>query len=244
MKELIKRDREVYRLLLASFIGVLFLAGGVEAVALTTCGKIIFSGVHTYGAGVLPGPGPFTNCLNITVSDVTIDFQGNYMNGTDLWPGNGIEVKSGLNNITIKNLVVFNFDTGVYYISVTNGSIENVTSWNNSNGIIVDPSMNINISGNNASYNNGDGIHLDSSSNITLDNNTANNNNGDGIHLDNSDNNTVSGNTANNNNNGIVLTTSSTNNVLSDNIVNDNTNDGIWIFAFSDNNTHSATTTH
>ena len=105
--------------------------------------------------------------------------------------------------VTIKDLTLTNNSAGVFFWRTTNSKIENVTAFNND-----------------------DGIHLcQSCNNNNITENTANNNSCYGIHLYGSSNNNVSNNTVNANNNyGIYLWHSSNNLIFYNNLVNNSNN--------------------
>lgn len=178
------------------------------------------------------------DCINITINDVVLDGAGFTITGGG--SGDGVyanNITSSLTNITIKNLIVRNWNNGIYYNGVSKGEItDNIVNSNNY-GILLSFSSFNNLTNNIANYNSFVGIDLQSSSNYNiLTNNVANYN----ILTDNIKNNTVNynsyigiylhsyssynilvNNTANSNMIGIGLRYTGSNN-LTDNIVNSN----------------------
>ena len=140
-------------------------------------------------------------------------------------------------NITVRDLTSTNNSVGVLFACTDNSRIENITTNSNNSydGIWLHNSSNNVLTGNNASNNNHRGVYLYYSSNNTLANNTASDNSYDGIWLHYSSNNTLTDNTVSNNHHGIRLFYSS-NNTLTDNTVSNNNDDGIGLF-YSSNNT-------
>ena len=146
--------------------------------------------------------------------NLTLDCNGSTLNLSS-WSGGGcygVRVFS-FNNITIKNCIITNFVTGIYFRDANYSLIEN-NIINNSNW---------------------DGIFLDSSSNNTITNNNVNYNGWDGIYLDSSLNNIFTNNTLTYNNNGISFSSISDYNVIINNTIENNIWDGIQITSGSNN---------
>ncbi|MDI6916193.1 MAG: right-handed parallel beta-helix repeat-containing protein, partial [Thermoplasmatales archaeon] len=119
----------------------------------------------------------------------------------------GIEIRNTDKYFIIRNCMIHNGKSsnkhGIYFYSVQNGKIDNVTSYDNSGGIYLSSSLNNNITNckcynhsdeaiwlwessdnqitNCACYNNDDGIRLEYSSDNTITNCMVQNNTGDGI---------------------------------------------------------------
>jgi len=150
---------------------------------------------------------------------VIFDGKGYTIDGQDTTSSYGIYVKttsgSNLDNITIKNVVLRDWDTGVYYYNVSNGEIRDVTATSNTY------------------Y----GVHLLYSTYNTITKNTLNSNTLDGIFVQaNSNNNNITDNTLSNNGNyGITLSYSKYNDITN-NAADFNSISGIWL-TYSDNNT-------
>jgi len=117
-------------------------------------------------------------CMNITAQNVILDCQGNIIDRNDTYGGDGIH--SNQFNTTIKNCVLTDWNYGITY-TANNGTIQNVSSINNTYG-----------------------IHLDSSNYNTLTNIIVNNNTYP-VYLINSENNKLTNITANYNTYGIQL---------------------------------------
>jgi YVTN family beta-propeller protein/parallel beta-helix repeat protein len=145
----------------------------------------------------------FPTYYGIVVERSNIIINGNGYTVQGNQNGNGLYWQN-INNVTIENTNIKNFNYGIDPYSSYNSSIsENNITTNNDAGIELDSSSNNTISGNNITTNNDVGIELDSSSNNTISgNNIANN--GNGIFLYGSSNNTISGNNIANNGNGIT----------------------------------------
>lgn len=191
-------------------------------------------------------------------SNVIIDGNGNVLEGNG--SGHGFSVH-GMDNVTIRNVVVKDFSIGVYL----NSSQDNVVSGNTimentEHGVYLDGSSNNTIFGNDLE-NNFKGIELwDSCENVVSGNNVTaeavyndygiklrycsgnticgNNirNNDEGVYLANSSNNIVSGNNIKNNYYSAILANSS-NNIISENNMANN-DEGVRLL-FSSSNTVS-----
>ncbi len=160
-----------------------------------------------------------TETVQIDSNGVTLDGNGHTITGSNT--GNGVYLWSR-SGVTIKNLNVKNFYTGIYLSSSTNNTLNGNNAMNNNyRGIYLIYSSNNTLSQNKASNNFDSGISLYSSSNNTLNGNNANSNPGIGISLySTSNNNTLSENNATNNNYGIYLVSSSNNTLVGNNAAN------------------------
>ena len=144
--------------------------------------------------------------------------------------GNGIYI-SGIVNVTIRDLTVEDFDTGIWLLG-SSGSIilANVITSDNY-GIKLDSLSNNNmVSGNTVTNNNG-GILIESSTYNNVSGNTLTNNNG-GILVESSTYNNVSGNTVTNGYTGIQIEDSSYSTVSANNLAN-NSNRGFLLISSS-----------
>jgi parallel beta-helix repeat protein len=149
-------------------------------------------------------------CIDIKSSDVSFDGGGHTIDGLDTFFTIGVYVynsTTNLKNVTVKNLVLTDWGSGIYYDRAQNGSITNNTASSNAHG-----------------------IRLYSSNNNFISNNTANSNVYSGIWLDNfTNNNTLTSNTVNSNRDGIYISPSCNNNVISGNTLSSNTRYGVYI---------------
>jgi parallel beta-helix repeat protein len=181
--------------------------------------------------------GNITDLIIVERSNIIIDGNGYMLQGSG--SGNGF-YWSGINNVTIRNTNIKNFQYGIYLLESSNSSISgnNITA-NYAYGIALGYSSNSSISGNNVTANNGDGIWLSSSSNNSIyGNNIANNMMG--IWLGYSSNSSISGNNITANSYyGIGLYSSSNYNSISGNNVTANNGDGIGLYSSSNYNSIS-----
>jgi parallel beta-helix repeat protein len=193
--------------------------------------------------------------IDVKRSNIIVDGKGHTLDGTGYsWVG--IELCT-VDNVTIKNINLKNFDYGVYCGSGSENVIAGNTIINNTYGVsilssrntllennITDNSVGIMLYSSNNTLssdiikNNYYGIYLYHASNNTLFDNSITNNSNSGIHLSYSSNNAISNNTVTNNYNGIHLGNASCN-TLFGNIVADNGKNGILLEAGSNYNTLS-----
>ena len=234
------------RIAIGITILVLLLAGGAGAVTnINSCQNITAAGEYILTKDVSNSNAMI--CINITSSNVNFDGKGHTIDGIDAADSYGVNVHNisffnGLTNVTVKNLMVTDWNYGIYYRNTQNGRITNNNARWNSNGIYIVGSINNTLIGNMANSNNGYGIRLISginydSSNNTLNGNMANSNNGDGIFLGSwdmhskSQNNTLIGNMANSNNGDGIYLFGSSYNTLNGNTANSNNGNGIFLYA-------------
>jgi parallel beta-helix repeat protein len=156
--------------------------------------------------------------------------------------GNGIDL-SGRKNITVKNLEINQFDTGIYinvgYHVPRNNTISGNIVTNNNRGIHILGAYptyfqnNNRIYGNNITNNNEFGILIAGSSNNRIYGNNIANNNGNGILISESVDNRIYRNNIANNGNGIYIDGGSNNSIYHNNFIN-NTADvpGSWVAFF------------
>lgn len=179
------------------------------------------------------------HCITITASDVVLDGAGHTIDGGDANASIerfGIYVKNSstaLSNVTVKNLNVTGWNTGIYFYKVKNSSIENNQVYNNKNGIYLDCSNHISLT-NNTVYNNSDGIYYWYASRTKITNNTVYNNSVDGINLVVSHDNTITNNIINNNSGAGIRFVDSNNNAL---ICNSAYNNGVGLHTITSSNT-------
>ncbi|HYN44925.1 MAG TPA: right-handed parallel beta-helix repeat-containing protein, partial [Candidatus Limnocylindrales bacterium] len=187
-------------------------------------------------------PGSY-NCIIIAVSDVVVDGLGHTVNGTNVPNAYGVQVYNwpATHNVTIKNLKINNWDSGIFFRDNTEGYIiNNIINGSNFAGIQIYEANNNTIADNilinsNAS-NYGLGIRVYNSINNTLYHNTASNN-FYGIELlyNSNRNNITKNNISGNTRDGASLYMAH-NNVLNNNDANSNKNMGMELY-YSDNNT-------
>ncbi len=246
------------------------ISGGVVYVGSWDGNLYAFAQSNTiYDCTVIPIPGEYVlmqdiansangTCIDITSSDVIFDGNGHMVDGVDGTNTYGVQVNipnstGPQTNVTVKNLLVTDWDYGIYYLNNSNGNLINNIGNSNSWVFTLESSYNINVTDNIAT-NSGLGIILENSSNNKItrnignlsntsisfyksDNNTLIDNIADsnafGVSFVYSSNNTLTGNNENSNYYGIVLTGSS-NNTLSGNNASNNAY-GIFLVGSSNN---------
>lgn len=172
------------------------------------------------------------SCIVITSSDVIFDGAGFTIDGVSRVNTKGVYVNSDvLRNVTVKNLIVTEWDFGIYYINVNAGNIVNNNASNNFAGIRLDDSSSNVIYGNDVTYNSINGIKIISngyySNNEVTNNNVTNN--GYGVHLIYEDKTLIDGNNISyNNNSGIFLENSPDNTISNNKISYNNQRTEMW----------------
>ncbi len=199
---------------------MIFLLAGVAGAStpITGCTDIYKPGIYVLTKNIINSSA--TVCININSSNVVLDGNGFTIDGVGGVGSEGVQVYNltGLTNVTIRNLNVTDWYSGIYYRKAGIGTIRGNNASNNYYGIDLWDSSNNILSGNNAT-NNQIGIRLGGNNNTLSGNNATNNQ--IGISLD-GNNNTLSGNNATNNQNGISL--GGNNNMLSGNNASNNQN--------------------
>jgi parallel beta-helix repeat protein len=105
---------------------------------------------------------PSTTCINITAASVILNGNGYIIDGLDTPGSRGIYVDKRA-NITIQNITLTNWDTGIYFDTVVDSRVQNVAiDSSNIFGIDFESSLNNNLTSNSFSDNHED-IYLKSS---------------------------------------------------------------------------------
>jgi len=212
-KQELKRKAVLGIMLTLLFIGILSLTFEIQPVEAS--GTFYISSDYTFTSNIYEP-------IVVTADNIIIDGAGYTVQGTG--SGTGIDL-SDRNNVTLKNVEVTNFTSGIYLGYSSNNTLTgNTVSSNNNPGIHLLYSNNNTLAGNTASSNNWDGIVLSASSNNVLTGNTASSNNHTGIYLDLSSNNTITGNTVSSNNDYSIYLFNSSDNAIYHNDFIDNTN--------------------
>jgi len=173
--------------------------------------------------------GNMYDSIVIQKNNIIIDGAGYTVQGI----GNGTGIKlDRRSNVTIKNVEINAFDSGIGLYSSSNNSISGNNIKNNSYGVFFTNSSGNSISGNNITGGSGAIELIYSSSNSISENNVTNN--GLGVRLYYSLDNIIVGNNLANNWVGIRLDKSSNNNVLGNNITR-HMDHGIFLSESSNN---------
>ncbi|GEM_PF-1585395 len=168
-----------------------------NAIDISSCQIIDSPGYYTLTNDIIDSSE--AECIKITTNNVILNGAGHVIDGIDAQSSYGIYVHTTttLTNVTVENVTLTDWDSGIYYNRVHGGRIENCTVTSSNTG-----------------------IKLQSSSSNRVTNNTVSMN-GNGIMLYESDSNSIDNNTANMNNYGIILRTS-TGNSITNNTVQEN----------------------
>ena len=154
------------------------IAGSVTVAAapetLTECSTIDTAGEYVLGTDI-DGSGN-TTCIEITSSDVILDGDGYSITGTDSLNSAGVHVDgssgSSLGNVSVTDLTVTDWETGLYYDTSDDGTIRNVTATSNVEyGIHINEGTGHAIE-NSSFTDNNEAVYVFSSTTHTITNNT------------------------------------------------------------------------
>jgi parallel beta-helix repeat protein len=188
-------------------------------------------------------------CIKITSSSVVFDGAGHTIDGVDSFtkaiPSYGVHVNNPAEtprNVTVKNLKLTDWDSGIFYEGAAYGIITNNTAYSNDIGIYLFSSGSITLTSNIGSLNEKNGFFFYTSSYNTLINNTVSSNCRNGIYLDSSGGNTLTSNKASSNSESGIRLDSSVKNTLAGNTAGSNGENGIYLAPLSNNNTLTGNT--
>ena len=201
---------------------------GSDTVQIDSCTRITDPGQYVLTADLENRPAD--RCIRISADDVVFDGDGHTVDGVGAFGSGGVLVGGG-SNVTVRNVVVTDWDDGIRYIDAVRGTVERTTTANNRVGLTLLGSNGTLVSNNTATSNAVYGISLqEASSGNTVRNSTATANSLFGIHLVGAEttNNTLTLNTAANNEYGIVLVGARENAIVG-NDATGNRIAGIWL---------------
>lgn len=157
------------------------LGGGAtatqEATPITSCTNITESGTYVLQNDVATeGEGA---CIGVRASDVVIDGNGHEIEGAGL-PGTvGVAVRG--DDVTVQDVTVTNFRTGIRFSRSRNGVVTGVTATLNEFGVQFDRSDAGTVTDSRAVRNSDDGISTFGGTGMTIRGNVVSENSGDGI---------------------------------------------------------------
>jgi len=230
----------------------------VSARTITSCREIDTPGRYVLGTDLANSSARV--CINVTASDVIVDGDGHTIAGQSAFPSYGVLAHSDagrLDNVTVRDLRVADWASGVAYRNVSGGRIAGVEAIRNYDGIaflrtddvsvadgrLVDNAFGVDllsssgVSVRNTTARDGEyGIRLRSTDSSRLAGNDLRRNVVAGVALSRSVDNLLRNNTAGANAVGIGLADASRANVLIDNRVTGNAREGIDVASGSDGN--------
>lgn len=218
---------------------IISLTPSAAATDITACTVILDPGTYALRNDILNSASP--RCIWINASDVLFDGFGHTVDGTQnpfslgIYAGN---TQNGVTNVSVLNVTVSNWETGVRYENVTGGRINRTGAfWNLEEGIDLRHSYGIRLSDiETDSNNNGIGV-VAGSDNATIINVTAKTNVWSGVWVYGSRNASITKNTfTQNGGSGIALEAYSSNTLVSSNNLSFN-DGGIIIRALSNTTT-------
>lgn len=113
-------------------------------------------------------------CIRITADDVVLEGDGHVVDGRGISDTRGVTATGA--NVTVRNVIVSDWDRGLYYRNVSGGTISGVNATGNGFGIDLDRSADVALADNDVS---GNMIGLDlrgSNTGIELDGNRVDRN--------------------------------------------------------------------
>jgi parallel beta-helix repeat protein len=130
----------------AAAVSAISTGPGTASTTVTECTVINDSNAPADGVILLGGTianGTGSPCLTIDADDVVLDGQGHLVDGFETSGGVGIQVGNATDptNVTIKNVRLSNWETGLSYAG-TDGAVRNVTVSDSRNGLHVTGSNN------------------------------------------------------------------------------------------------------
>ncbi|MFH1722415.1 MAG: NosD domain-containing protein [Candidatus Altiarchaeota archaeon] len=150
---------------------------GTTGQPMTACTPINQPGTYQLGADIINSSA--SECITISSSDVVFDGQGFMVDGPDDWYNTGVYVyKSGLtlSNVTVRNLVVSEWESGIYFNDVENSAMLNNTLPSSFQfGLRINDGFGNTLADNRVSASGNTGIYFTSSGNNTVYNNFLNN---------------------------------------------------------------------
>jgi parallel beta-helix repeat protein len=210
---------------------VLVIGGVAGAVTpIGSCGTISSPGEYILTQNIVN----FSNgtCIAITSNDVVFNGANYVIDGVTKNYTYGVYVNNKLttiNNVTLKNLKVTDWNYGIYFLNAKKGNITNSIvslNGNESNSIVINGTRSFPSKG----------IHLDNSNDISITDNIVNSNNQSGISLSQSSNNSILRNDIDSNSfSGVMLTIESSNNTIEKNRVSNHSYIGIMVIGSSNN---------
>ncbi|MBI2446183.1 right-handed parallel beta-helix repeat-containing protein, partial [Candidatus Micrarchaeota archaeon] len=184
-------------------------AGWVYAVdtAVSACSTLGSAGIYNVTVNLFASG---ADCIDITVSDVTLNCQGFTISGNSAGSTNGIQI-SNANNVSVHGCRIMNFSTGVDVVAssnvtIRNNTLTNMTQW----GLVTEKGSGTNtntthVYNNTISYNPLSGIYFTNTRNSEVYNNLMYNNSGPAIAADLGTNNNFTNNTIWNNTRAISV---------------------------------------
>ncbi|MFA5412382.1 MAG: right-handed parallel beta-helix repeat-containing protein [Candidatus Micrarchaeia archaeon] len=150
---------------------LLFVVLASSAYAITDCTDINVSGAYVLENSITNTA--VAQCINISVSDVSINGQGFTIDGVDtLTLAYGIQIYNAsatLNNITIGNITVSDFSNGIYMKNMANVSMENSTIVSNKReGLYAINSVDVLVSGSTIDNNTREGASFSTATRATI----------------------------------------------------------------------------
>lgn len=215
-------------------LGALIVLGGVaggtatQPASVSGCTTIDTPGSYELTADI--SNSATAPCIEITTSDVVFDGAGHEIDGVGNGTGVRVAGTGTLSNVTVRNLRVTDWETGVSYATVSDGVVDSVDA--SENGVVgIEFQKTTASTVRDATVaDNEDGLRLvGSADNVVRALDSVNNSNRGALIRSRSPNNTLTGSTVTENGVGIAIETASPDTTVVDSTVTDSTTDGVAI---------------
>jgi|Deesub1362A_J573_1020465.scaffolds.fasta_scaffold03965_2 hypothetical protein len=171
--------------LLILFVVLFWVAGTASgAVNVSSCTNITAPGVYLLNTTIANST--LSYCILINTSDVIFDGQGNLIDGSDaiLSKGIWVELQGGsLTNVTIRNVVLTDWASGILAKSLEGGRIENCSFSSNSGNSVHVLYTNNTVIANSVANSNFRGLYVTYSNNNTFVNITVTSSSSSGVYI-------------------------------------------------------------
>ncbi|WP_162562420.1 PKD domain-containing protein [Salinigranum rubrum] len=162
---------------LVGFVGVVQGAGCTTISESTT---ITSPGCYVIGGGVEEHEDG--DYIRIEASDVVLDGGGHTLDGGG--NNNAVHVDGSYSNVTVRNLVVENWDRGIFVKDVTDATVRDVVGRSNKHAVEFDATVSSTVDNVSASENTEYGVYVKGGTDTTVTDSTATNNGRSGLFVD------------------------------------------------------------
>jgi hypothetical protein len=118
---------------------------GPDATSIDSCTTITKPGTYVLASNITEDKSTrlSESCITIRARDVVFDGRGHRVEGNGISDTRGVEVSA--RNVTVRNVVVAEWERGVYYRNATGGTVTGVVADSNGFGIDLDWSRGVRV---------------------------------------------------------------------------------------------------